>query len=388
MLDKVIQGSKSYWTLLAILSGIAGAGTLTFLFVQLPTGLGVTGLSRDVTWGLYIGQFTFLVGVAASGLMVVLPYYLHDYKAFGKITILGEFLAIGAVTMCMTFVFVDLGVPSRVLNVPLYLAYNSVMLYDFIVLSVYLGLNVIIGIPMIMAERAGKAPPYYILKPIIYLSIAWAPLIHTVTAFLFAGMPGRHMWLTAILAIRFLAGAFAAGPSLLIILYTILRKFTSFDDGGGEPYKKLGQIILYAMIINLFCLGLEFFTAYYSNIPGHKHPLDFLYFGAHGSIGWVAFMWASLIMGLCSIFALLVPAFRNSPKVLPVICAVVFVSALMEKGLGLFVGGFTPNPLGHVTSYVPSIPEGLITMGVYAIGFLVITVLYKIVVSVREEAAK
>jgi Ni/Fe-hydrogenase subunit HybB-like protein len=387
MLDKAISGSKSYYLLLAVLGGIAGAGTLAYLFIQLPTGLGVTGLSRDVTWGVYIGQFTFLVGVAASGLMVVLPYYLHDYHAFGKITILGEFLAIGAVVMCMTFVFVDMGMPSRVMNVPLYPTPNSVMFWDFLVLFIYLGLNVVIGLPMLMAERAQKEPPYYILKPLIYLSIAWAPLIHTVTAFLYSGMPGRHHWLTAIMAVRFLAGAFAAGPSLLIILYTVLRRFTSFDDNGEQPYRKLGQIILYAMIVNMFCLGLEFFTAYYSKVPGHMDPLDYLYFG-HGGGAMVPVMWASMLLGLGCIFALLIPALRNSPRVLPLICAVLFLSALLEKGYGLIVGGFTPNPLGDIVAYSPTGVELLIAAGVYAIGLIVITVLYKMVVSVREEAAR
>jgi molybdopterin-containing oxidoreductase family membrane subunit len=287
----------------------------------------------------------------------------------------------------MTFVFVDMGMPHRVMNVPLYPTPNSVMFWDFLVLSVYGGLNLVIGIPMLMAERARKEPPYYILKPVIYLSIAWAPLIHTVTAFLYAGVPGRHHWLTAIMAVRFLAGAFAAGPSLLLILYTILKRFTSFDDGGKEPYKKLSQIILYAMVINMFCLGLEFFTAYYSNIPGHMHPLDYLYFG-HGGSTLVPIMWLSLFGGVGSIFLLLIPRLRNDPKVLPYICAMIFISALLEKGYGLIVGGFTPNPFGRVTPYIPTGVETLISVGIYAIGFLIITVLYKMVISVREEAAR
>lgn len=388
MLDKAIQGSRGYWTLLAVLIGVAGAGTLTFIFVQLPQGLGVTGLSRDVSWGLYIGQLTFLVGVAASGLMVVLPYYLHDYKAFGRITILGEFLAVGAVVMCMSFVFVDLGVPRRVLNVVLHPTLNSIMFYDFIALGTYLALNLIIGVPLVLAERAGKAPPYPWLKPIIYVSIAWAPLINTVSAFLYAGLPGRPMWLSAIMAVRFLAGAFAAGPALLIVLHAVLKKVSSFDDGGQAPYKKLGQIILYAMIVNLFGLGLEFFTAYYSQIPGSMAPLDYLYFGADGHAELVVFMWASLLMGLGSIGALLVPALRENPKTLIPICAVLFVSAMMEKGYGLIVGGFIPNPLGRIATYAPTLPEIAISLGIYSLGFLIIAVLYKIVVSVREEAAR
>ncbi|MBI3378314.1 MAG: polysulfide reductase NrfD, partial [Nitrospirae bacterium] len=144
MLEKALSGSKKYWTWIFILLVFIGIGTVNYLR-QFQTGLTITGLSRDVSWGLYIGQFTFLVGVAASGVMLVLPYYLHNFKQFAKITVLGEFLAVSAVIMCMLFIFVDMGQPMRVMNVLLYPTPNSVMFWDAMVLSGYLALNIIIG---------------------------------------------------------------------------------------------------------------------------------------------------------------------------------------------------------------------------------------------------
>ncbi len=385
MFEKAIYGSKAYYAWVIFLLAIIGAGTLTY-FWQLDYGLGLTGLSRDISWGFYIAQFTFLVGVAASGLMVVLPYYLHDYHAFSKMTILGEFLAIGAVLMCMTFIFVDMGMPSRVMNVILYPTPNSVMFYDMIVLTTYLGLNVIIAFPMLAAEKKGKEPPYYILKPIIYLSIAWAPLIHTVTAFLYAGMPGRHLWLTAIMAARFLASAFAAGPALLIILYLIMNK-VSETEPNEKAIQKLVQIVIYAMILNLFFLGLEFFTAFYSGIPGHAHSLEYLFFGLHGHGALVPFMWFSVVAGLSSIILLIFPQARRNRSLMVIGLVGVFVASWIDKGLGLVVGGFIPNPLDKVVEYTPTLPELVISAGVFAIGALVITVLYKMVTGVRQSVA-
>ena len=212
--------------------------------------------------------------------MVVLPFYLHNYKAFGKITILGEFLAIASVIMCMLFIFVDLGQPLRVLNVLLYPTLNSVMFYDMCVLSGYLFLNILVGWITLKAEKKGITPPAWI-KPFIILSIIWAPSIHTVTAFLYAGLPGRHMWLSAIMAARFLASAFASGPALLILLAFIVRKHSKFDPG-KEAIQTLGEIVTYFMITNVFFLGLEFFTAFYSGIPSHTHPFTYLYAGLDG----------------------------------------------------------------------------------------------------------
>ncbi|MEE9610215.1 MAG: NrfD/PsrC family molybdoenzyme membrane anchor subunit, partial [Desulfatiglandales bacterium] len=187
MLEKAIKGSQAYWGLIIFLLALMGLGFANYLY-QFFEGLKITGLSRDVSWGLYIGQFTYLVGVAASGVMVVLPYYLHDYKAFGRITILGEFMAIAAVTMCILFLFVDLGQPTRILNVMLYPQPNSIIFWDMVVLSGYLVLNLFIGWNVLSAERKGVHYPKWV-TPLIYLSIPWAFSIHTVTAFLYAGLP-------------------------------------------------------------------------------------------------------------------------------------------------------------------------------------------------------
>jgi len=382
MLENAIYGSRRYWIWVFFLLSIIGAGMLAYLY-QFKYGLGVTGMSRDVSWGLYIGQFTFLVGVAASGVMVVLPYYLHNYKKFARLTILGEFLAIAAVIMCMLFIFVDLGQPLRVLNVILHPTPNSVMFYDMLVLSGYLVLNLLIGWTVLSAERKEVAPPKWV-KPIIYLSIAWAPSIHTVTAFLYAGIPGRHFWLTAILAARFLASAFAGGPSLLIILALIVRKYTKFDPG-KEAIQSLGKIVTYCMLINVFFLGLELFTAFYSQIPGHMHSFVYLYAGLHGHNQLVPIMWVSSILAAIAVFMLVFPQIRKNESLLAVACVATFFSLWIDKGFGLVVGGFVPNPFERITEYWPTLPEAMITMAVWAIGFLVLTILYKIAISVKEE---
>ena len=382
MLEKALTGGKRYWTWLCILLVVIGVGFISYLY-QFRVGLGITGMSRDVSWGLYIGQFTFLVGVAASGVMVVLPYYLHDYKKFGRLTILGEFLAIAAVVMCMLFIFVDMGQPRRVLNVILHPTPNSVMFFDMCVLAGYLVLNVLVGWTVLGAERKEVAPPKWV-KPLIYLSIAWAPSIHTVTAFLYAGLPGRHFWLSAIMAARFLASAFAAGPALLILLALIVRKYTKFDPG-TEAIQSLGKIVTYCMFINVFFLGLEFFTAFYSKIPGHMDPFIYLYSGLDGHAKLVPVMWLSTILAAVALVLLIFPQIRKKESLLALASICVFISLWIDKGFGLVIGGFVPNPFERVTEYWPTLPETFITLAVWAIGFLVLTILYKIAISVKEE---
>jgi molybdopterin-containing oxidoreductase family membrane subunit len=229
MLEKAFVGGRKYWIWMGCLLLVMGAGFISWLY-QFRVGLGVTGMSRDISWGVYIANFTFLVGVAAAAVMVVIPYYVHHYKAFGRITILAEFLGVAAVLMCLLFILVDLGNPVRALNVLLHPTPGSILFWDMVVLNGYLLLNIFIGWNVLTAERKGSPPPGW-LKPFIYLSIPWAISIHTVTAFLYAGLPGRHFWLTAIMAARFLSSAFAAGPAMLILFCMIVRKNTKFDPG-------------------------------------------------------------------------------------------------------------------------------------------------------------
>jgi len=318
--------------------------------------------------------------------MLVLPYYLHDYKKFGKIVILGEFLAVSAVSMCLMFVIADLGKPMRLVNMFLHPSPNSILFWDATVLSVYLGLNIFVGWVVLQAEAKHVAPPKWI-KPFIYLSIPWAVSIHTVTAFLYAGLPGRHLWLTAILAPRFLASAFAGGPALLILLCLLLRKVTNFD-AGKEAIQKLATIVTYAALVNLFFYSLEFFTAFYSNIPSHMHSLQYLFVGLHGHGALVPWTWTSMILMVGSILLLLFPSIRRKEGILASACIALFISLWIDKGICLILGGFVPSPLEHVTEYRAGTLEILITIGIYSIGALMLTVLYKTAIAVKEEAAR
>ncbi|MCJ7683101.1 MAG: polysulfide reductase NrfD [Desulfobacteraceae bacterium] len=384
MLERAIKGTHGYWGWLIFLLALMGIGLGCYLY-QFFEGLKVTGMSRDVSWGLYIGQLTYFVGVAASGVMVVLPCYLHDYKAFGKITILGEFLAVASIIMCLLFVFVDLGNPVRIMNVILYPSPNSILFWDMIVLNVYLLLNIVIGWNVLAAERKGIHYKQWI-KVLIYISIPWAFSIHTVTAFLYAGIPGRHYWLTAIMAARFLSSAFCAGPALLILLCLIVRRVTTFDPG-KEQIRTLAGIVTYAMIFNVFFFLLELFTAFYSQIPGHMHPIVFLFQGLQGHGNLVPWMWTATVFAILSLVLLIVPATRRNEGTLTVACIILIIATWIDKGLGLIVGGFTPTPFHTVTEYWPTTPEMLITIGVWATGFFVLTILYKITISVKEEVA-
>jgi molybdopterin-containing oxidoreductase family membrane subunit len=387
MIEKTLKGKPAYWIWLAFLGTFVAIGAACYVR-QYIFGLALTGMSRDVSWGLYISQFTFLVGVAAGGLMLVLPYYIHDYKAFGRLTILGEFLAISAIIMCLMFIMADLGQPLRGLNMILHPTPNSMLFCDMVVLLGYLTLNVLCGWVILTAERKGTHPPKWIYF-FVYVSIPFAVSIHTVTAMLYCGLPGRHFWLSAIIAPRFLASAFAAGPALIVVACLIMKRVANFD-AGKEALAKLSTIIMYAAIINTFFVILEFFVGYYSNVPGHIHSLQYLFFGlehnGHVYNNLVPFMWGSVILNFAALGLFAYMKFNDwTDGMLGVACVMIFLALWIDKGLGFVLGGFVPNMLDEVVEYYPTANEIGITIGIWAAGFFLVTILYKIAVGVEHE---
>jgi molybdopterin-containing oxidoreductase family membrane subunit len=382
MFEKALVGSRKYWIWICILLAIVLLGFLAYLR-QATVGLAVTGLNHDVVWGLYIAQFIFCVGLGASAVVVVLPYYLHDWKAFGKTTMMGEILGMCSVIMAMLFILASMGQPQRVLNVLLYPHPNSLIFWDILVLNGYVLLNAVITVTLLGAKHEGVPPPKWI-KPVIMLSIPWAISIHVVTAFLFSGLAGRSFWLTPILAPRFLVSAFSSGPALLIILILTLRRLGVFD-AGLEAVKKLALIVTYCMLINVFFVLMEVFTIFYSQIPGHTEHFEYLFFGLDGNYQLVPWIWLSVLFSLVALTLLLVPRWRTDTRLLTWACVLVFVSLWLDKGFALLIGGFVPSPLGAIARYTPTLNEWTVVAGIWATGAFMITVLYKIMLSVREE---
>lgn len=380
MIEKSLKGDHIYWAWVAFLLVMIGIGFIAYMR-QWDLGLGITGMGRDISWGLYIANFTFLVGVAASGVMVVLPYYLHNFKVFARITIFGEFLAVAAVTMAMLFIFVDLGQPARVFNIILYPSPHSVLFWDMIVLSLYLILNIIIGWRTLEAEHQEEAPPIW-LKPLVLISIPLAFSIHTVTAFIFSGLGARPFWLTALLAPRFLASAFASGPAILIIMCIIMRRFAKFDIG-QEATQKIALIITYALSIHIFFFLVEIFTVFYGGIPEHVHHFEYL-LGRGGQSILTISAWISLVLIWIAFLLMINPQTRKTEGTLIYALLAVIIAVWIEKGLSFIVPGFIPSPLGEIARYSPTLAEIFITIGVWSVGILILTVLYKVTVSIKK----
>jgi Ni/Fe-hydrogenase subunit HybB-like protein len=381
---RLVSGTPLYYGWVSVLVALAAIGVVAYS-KQLQVGLIATGMQNYVSWGFYIGNFTFFVGVAAAAVLLIIPAYLYDFGPIKEIVIVGEALAVSALLMCLMFVTADLGRPDRVwhlipglgiLNLP-----RSLLGWDIVVLNGYLFLNLFIPGYLLWNAYHDRSVNRRFITPFILLSIPWAVSIHTVTAFIYNGLAARPFWNASILAPRFLASAFCSGPALVILLYQLVRKYSKFHVK-DEALFKIAEMIAIAMALNLFLLGAEFFKELYSDTH-HLSPLQYLYLGLHGKGRLVPWIWTAFAFNVVAFLIFLIPATRKSFVTLNVGCVLIILGIWIEKGIGLIIPGFIPAPLGEVWEYAPTKIEILVTMGIWAIGLLILTILLKIIVPIE-----
>jgi Ni/Fe-hydrogenase subunit HybB-like protein len=380
----VVRGGKLYYAWMALLLFLIVVGAFAY-YEQLTVGLIVTSMRDPVSWGFYIGNFTFLVGVAAAAVVLVIPAYIYHWPPIKEIAIIGELLAISAIIMCLLFVAVDIGRPDRFLHLfPLVGSPNfpaSLLSWDVIVLNIYLLLNLVIATHMLFTSYRGRPYNKRFVLPLLLLSIPAAVSIHTVTAFLYAGLSARPYWNSAILAPRFLTSAFCSGPAIILILLQLLRKYWGLAIK-DEAIEKIAELMAYAMFINLFLFGAEIFREYYSDTH-HLIHYKYLFSGVHGRTSpIVIYAWASLICSVVAFILFLIPQARKNKVTLNIGAVLIYMGVYVEKGVALVIPGFTPSMVGEIYEYAPSFQEIKVAMGIFSVGFLVFTLMIKVAVPI------
>ncbi len=382
---ETVRGGPRYWLWMAALAAVAGFALFGYEG-QVRQGLIVTGMSDQVSWGVYIANFTFLVGVAAAAVMLVIPAYIFHREDIKHVVLIGEGIAVAAVVMCMMFVTADLGRPDRLWHmIPLLGRFNfpaSLLAWDVVVLTGYLFLNLTIPFYILFVKYQGREPDLRVYFPGVLLSIAWAISIHTVTAFLFSSNVGREFWHTAVLGPRFLASAFCSGPALIILALQVIERNTSLRIA-PRVIDLLAAIVTVALQINIFLLGVELFTDFYFPTE-HSASATFLFFGLDGYNALVPWIWTAIGLNLVAVSILSVHRLRRTRWLMNIGLLLTVVGVWIEKGMGLIIPGFVPTPIGEVFPYQPTWTEIVVSMGIWAIGLMVFTVLAKVAIPIEE----
>jgi molybdopterin-containing oxidoreductase family membrane subunit len=383
-LKSATSGGRRYHLWMAFLTVIILIGAYAYS-LQLRYGLAVTGMNDHVSWGLYISNFTFLVGLAAAAMILVLPAYILRDVDFSRAVLMAEAVAVAALVMCLLFVVVDIGNPLGgwhllpvigSLNWP-----HSLLAWDVVVLHGYLALNLAIPFYILYTRFSGGTPDKRKYLPWMYLSAMWAVSIHLVTAFLLAGLPARPFWSTALLGPRFLASAFTAGPAFVILLLWFIRRTTPYEIADGA-FSKLALVVTVAAQVNLVMLISELFYEFYWPTH-HGISAQYLFFGLGEHRALVPWIRTAIVLNVGATMALMIHPVRRNPRWLMLACAVLFFAIWVEKGIGLVIPGFIPSPLGEILEYTPSAVELAVTAGVWAFGLFLLTVLVRVALPIE-----
>ena len=379
----ILRGNRAYALWLAFLAALIVSGILAYSN-QVRIGLGLTAMRDQVSWGFYIGNFTFLVGVAAAAVVLVIPAYIYNWKPIREIVIYGELLAISAIMMCLMFVMVDIGRPDRLwhlippfghLNFP-----SSILAWDVVVLNLYFIVNFVVATHILYRAFHGRHYIKRLVVPLVLLSIPMAVGIHTVTAFLYNGLAARPYWNSSILAPQFLASAFCSGPAILLIMIQVLRRFTRFEIQ-DQAIWKIAELMAYAMFLNLFLHGAEAFKEFYSNTQ-HTLYTRYWYWGLGSHHTLVPYAWTAVFCNLLAFGLFIVPKARRNFVTLNIGCLAIYAGVYIEKGMGLIIPGLTPDALGEIYEYYPTLTELRVAAGIFAVGFLVFTLMLKVAVPI------
>jgi Ni/Fe-hydrogenase subunit HybB-like protein len=379
----VTRGTGAYFAWIGLLVVVIMVGLAAYAN-QATVGLVTANMRDPLSWGFYIGNFAFLVGVAAAAVVLVVPAYVYNWGPLRDVVLIAELLSVAAIVMCILFVTVDVGRPQFLWhlapgvgtpNFP-----HSMLVWDILVLNAYFAINYfIVTYLLFMAFTGRKYNPSFIM-PVIFLSIPLAIGIHTVTAMLFMGLKSRPFWHTAILAPRFLSSAFCSGPALLLLVFQVLRKVGKIKIP-NEALFKVGELLAYAMSANLFFLGVEVFTQFYAE-SGHSVHARFQWFGIHGSSDIAVWTWLALALNSLALIGFMVPSLRYRLPFLNVACLLAIGGVYIEKGMGLLLPGMTPGVLGEVYHYEPSLNEVMIAAGIWGIGVLLFTLMVKVAMEI------
>jgi molybdopterin-containing oxidoreductase family membrane subunit len=379
------SGGRGYHAWMGSLTAVMLLGGYAYL-VQASEGLSVTGMNDHVSWGLYISNLAFLVGVAAAAVILVMPAYVLKDVDFSQAVLIAEGVAVSALVMCLAFVTANSpGFPWKwwrltpvigLLNWP-----DSMLAWDVIALNGYLALNLAIPFYILYSHFVGREPSKKKYVPFIYLSVVWAVSIHLITAFLFAAPPARPLWNSPLLGPRFLASAFTAGPAFMILLLGFIRsnsKYTISD----VAISKLATVTTVAAQINLVMLFSDLVFEF--RFPTH-HSVSarYLFFGLGEHDALVPWIRTAIVLNVLATIALTIHPVRRNPRWLMPACAMLFVAIWVEKGIGLVIPGFIPSPLGEIVEYTPTWVELCVTAGIWALGLFVLTVLVRVALPIE-----
>lgn len=311
---------------LGILLAVMVVGFCAYVY-QLMGGLGVTGMSNGVSWGLYITCFMFFVGLSAGGLIVASSAHVFHIESFKKVSMPAVITSTVCILCAGAFILIDLGGIQCIWNMFVSLNFTSPLAWDMCVITTYLVINIL----DIVWLRKGDERKVQILS---YVALPVAILVHSVTAWIFGLEIAKEGWYSAIMAPIFVASAMDSGLALLMCVLAASKKAGIFD-AGEKLFADLARLLATFIAVDAFFIGCELLTVFYPGTEGATELLGIMTSGATAP-----FFWFEIIGGLLIPFLLLASAKRRKNTVLVVLASALVMFGVFCKRVWLLFTSF------------------------------------------------
>ena len=339
---RVSWGGKGLTAAIAVAAIVTVAGIACWA-VQLSGGMVQTGMRNLDSWGLYITNFMFFVGLSAGGLIISSVPNAFGMKGFGGISKVAIWTSVCCTCAAIGFVVVDLGGPARLWELFVYSNFSSPLMWDILVLGTYLVLSVVYLWAYLRAE-AGRMS-HTAIRAISVVALIVAILVHNVTAWIFSLAPAHEFWHTALMGPWFVASALDCGTALVLIVCLALRRagYLALDQ---KHVANLAKMLAVFVLVDLYFYACDLLTSGYFGGEGAE-VVAMLTSGALSPV-----FWTQVALMAASVAILVVPRLRTTPGV--VVASVLAILGVFCKRLQILVGGFQIPNLdmpGVVTQY-------------------------------------
>lgn len=326
------RGGKGLTIGIVVAAALAILGVVLWV-MQLSGGLVQTGMRNLDSWGIYITMFMFLVGLSAGGLIISSVPRVFGMRGFGGISKIAVWTSICCTVLAIGFVVVDLGQPLRLWELFAYSNLTSPLMWDVLVLGIYLILSIVYLWAMVKFEKGGVSNRA--LRLISAIALVVAVLVHSVTAWIFGLQQGREMWNTALLAPWFVSSALVCGTGLVLIVVIALRK-AGYLELEKLHVDKLVKMLGAFVSVDLYFFACDLLTEGYPMASGAE-VVAMLTTGVLAPFFWIEVIGCALCVVVC-----FTPKLRTNPLV--VTASLLAIVGIFCKRWQLLVGGFQiPN---------------------------------------------
>jgi Ni/Fe-hydrogenase subunit HybB-like protein len=388
--------------LCVFLASVCALG-LTAFIRQACVGLAVTGMSNYFSWGVYIINFVFFIGISHAGTLVSAILRVTGAEWRRPITRMAEAITLFALLIGGPMVIIDMGRPDRIWHVFRYGRLQSPILWDVLSVSTYLaGSALYLYLPMIpdMAMLRDYPKPIAAWRRWVYtkMAIGWkgtpdqrhrleraitimslviipvAVSVHTVVSWIFS-MTLRPGWHSTIFGPYFVIGAIFSGIAalltamgLFVTVFPTLKRFITLD-----VFRKLASLLLAVTLLYIYFTVSEYGTMGYTSESSDARLLDVLF---RGEFAWM--FWTMATVGL------IVPAIILALPKTRTFRGIIMASVMINIGMWLkryvivvptLSTPFMPAPSGVIPHYVPTWVEWSITAGAFC-GFCLMYMLF------------